>query len=479
MHSATTVTKENFPEMESRAIRLESNRMKKLRIRRVCMPVGNIIFTLCFLLCTLGFMYSVSTPVELAAISTLEIPTKLWTDFVALLPAELPWYFALLIGVAASVVVSIVACVLIALLVGVIPGKKAEGSNSGIELTKAKSLVESCERINAYVPDLSFTGKKLTSVIYAGLCLVFFFYFMWKAYRIDPETAEPLSAQMILGMVIATGLFLLLFVLIRGIVNRLTSLLYSVKKDSDLEKAAKAYLKECKEQDKAEKERLRKKHEREEMIRRDKEKREKMAQAAELYAQAMAEETPDEKLIYKAADMGDPDACLYVGKQLVTDWSSGMYTSKEKNGIIKRAARYLENATGNLEGEFLWLFSRVNHETNGAKEWGKILNRLRSIHKSGELPEQYMEVCETTIQTLVDTVDTLAEREEEQRREQEQQRREQQWRESRRKCRCKFAAGAMCTYYSTSSYVSKCDYLNNPGSCAAALNNRGLEFYYD
>lgn len=479
MAVAVSVTKENFSQMEKRAIRLESIRKKNIRIRNLCIPLGNIIFTVCFFLCTVGFMYSIGEPAEVEAISTLKVFAKLWTDFAALLPPELAWYWAVLIGVAASVVVSFAVCLLVALVAKAIPEKQAKGSTSAVELNKAKSLVERCGRINAYFPTLSFTGKALTSVLYACLTFGFFFYCVWKANQIDAEYAEPINVQMIVGMVFTTALFFLLFLLLRTIVDRLVSLLYIAKKDTALENAAKAYLKECEKLDKAEKVRLREKHEREQKIQRDREKREKLAKAAEIYAQAMAGETPDEKLISKAADMGDPDACLIVGRKLVGDWSSGMYTSKEKAGLLKRAVRYLENATGTVEGEFLWLFARANCEEHSAGEWKAILGQLRSIYNGGELPEEYMETCELTIQALVGLVDKTEEKEAAEWRRKEQQRRERERREASRKCRCKFAAGAVCTYYSTSSYTSRCDYLNNPGQCAAALNNRALEFYYE
>lgn len=335
--------------------------------------------------------------------------------------------------------------------------------------------MERCARINANFPGKFFKGKVLTSVIYVCLTLAFFCYCMLNAEQ-DSTDGEAL---IIVGIVFATAIFFGLFALLRFLVSRLVSTLYSAKVDSALEKAAKAYLKECEKQDKEEKERLKAKYEYEQKLLRDREKQKKLKEAAEIYAQAMAEETPDEKLISKAADMGDPNACLQVGKKLVADWSSGMYTSKEKEGILKRAVRYLENATGIVEGEFLWLFARANCEGHSASEWRKILSAMRSIYHGGNLPEEYEETCQATIQVLVETVDSAEEKEAAERRRKEAQRQEQQRREASRKCRCKFAAGALCTYYSTSSYTSRCNYMNNPGQCAAALNNRALEFYYE
>ncbi len=479
MASVVSVTKENFSQMEQRALQKESARKKNILIRNLCMPLGNFIFTVCFFLCTFGVMYSVGDPAEVAAISELKLPTKLWTDFVARVPAELDWYWVVLIGVAASVVVSFAVCLIASLVVRLIPGKQEQGSTSEIELNKAKSLVERCVRINDYFPTLKFSGKKLTSALNLCSTVAFFVYCIWKTGQVNPEDLESLSTAVLVGMIFATAIFFVAFLLVRSVVIRLIPLLYSAKRDPDLEKAAKAYLKECEKLDKEEKERLKAKYEREQKIQRDREKQENMAKGAEIYAEAMAQETPDEKLISKAADLGAPDACLHVGRKLVGDWSSGMYTSKEKAGLLKRAVRYLENATGTVEGEFLWLFARANCEEHSASEWKAILGQIRSIHNGGKLPEEYTETCELTIQALVGLVDRTEEKEAAEWRRREQQRREKERREASRKCRCKFAAGAMCTYYSTSSYTSRCDYLNNPGQCAAALNNRALEFYYE
>lgn len=138
MATAVSVTKENFSQMEAQAIQKEGIRRKNIRIRNLCTPLGNVIFTVCFLLCTFGFMYSIGEPSEVEAISALKLPTKLWTDFAALIPAELAWYWVVLIGVAVSVLATFVVCLILALLVRLIPGKQEKASNSAIEAEQSQ-----------------------------------------------------------------------------------------------------------------------------------------------------------------------------------------------------------------------------------------------------------------------------------------------------------------------------------------------------
>lgn len=477
MSALQEITKDNFAQAEKAVQRLESLKRKKQLAANLCTPLGNIFLMLCLALGTYGAMLLLGEPAEQTAILKIDFLAKVWQWYVSVLPADLPAVVQILVAVAATVLVPFALNLIITILVSVLgPSGKAQATSGSMQ-KRADALLDRCQKANYKVSLPDFNAAKLTTALYAVGCIVFFVYFVLEAGKTDPAYKDTINETMFLGMVATAGLLVLLMVILRKLLGALNKLLFSFSKENQLPGQIKQFRNECEKEEKERKEHFRKlqeqeekKREKEAKKRREEQERKRKEEAKEIYAQAIAGETPDADLIQKAADMGDPNACLFVGKEILDEWASGLYTDEEKEELAKKAAGYLKNATDTTEGKFLWIFSRINYESNKKPGWESILRQLREIRKSGDLPEQYEESCELAIKQVVRAVDDLAAKEDYTPPAKQEPRIKRTY--------CKFANGAICTYYSDSISVAKCNYLSNPGSCAAALNNKGLGFEF-
>lgn len=193
-------------------------------------------------------------------------------------------------------------------------------------------------------------------------------------------------------------------------------------------------------------------------------------EAERIYQQAMEQEEPNPDLLEKAAEKGHPLANLYLGKELCREVSTGIYTGREKESMLRQAVDYLEVAmdAGSVEAEFFAISCRIQYESNTENKWHDILNRLRILKKSG-LSEEYDELYTTMVQGVVDVIDKLNSTPPPPPKKEPRLVRKY----------CAFNNCGLCTHYSTSSYLAKCNYLNNPGDCSAALLEKALRYEFE
>lgn len=136
----------------------------------------------------------------------------------------------------------------------------------------------------------------------------------------------------------------------------------------------------------------------------------RIKEAETLYQQAIAEENVDKELLKKAADMGNPSACLHYGKILLERNATEILTRTEIEELFQVAATYFSvpAKAGIVEGEFYWLTSRTQYESNDEDGWKAILRRLRQIKANGQVPEHMESVCDIAIQSAVDCINNIA-----------------------------------------------------------------------
>lgn len=202
---------------------------------------------------------------------------------------------------------------------------------------------------------------------------------------------------------------------------------------------------------------------------------ERAAEEAErLYKQATEGEEPDEALMEKAAELGHPTANLYMGKKLCGEASTGVYTGREKENMLADAVDYLDVAMEKgdektaTEAELWSISCRTMYESGTAAQWREKLERLRALKKKG-IPEECNEVYNTLAQSIVEVIDSL-----------DSKGASTPTGEPRLKRKyCAYNNSGVCTFYSTASYLARCDYLSNPGDCSAALNQKALRFEFE
>lgn len=247
MHTATTLTRETFSQIEEQAIRMEKWRLKKIRARSAVIPVGNIVFTFLFFVCTAGLLHLFGKPAEVEAANTVPLTAALWNAY-ATLVSDQPWFIQVAIALGGAMVIAVLASVIVAAVAYVTGENVTLRPAIGDAVEKANDLLERYQRINDSLPYMSVPWKPLTSLAYFILTVVYFIYTMNKAAEIDPATMEKVGVAMVGGIVIASALLLLVMILLRGAVNKIGEKLYDVKKVPDLEKAAETYKKACEKQ---------------------------------------------------------------------------------------------------------------------------------------------------------------------------------------------------------------------------------------
>jgi hypothetical protein len=469
MATKTTVTKENLHEFEARLNRLVARKKIATRNSKICSTIGNVAFLLCFLVVTCPALMIIMDDSEREIVKQLPLLMPLWNKFVALLPEDLPLTIQLLAGCAAATVIPFVVNLPLSIVLRFVPVKE-ETAAEETDLEKAKRLGELAYSANHAVWVDDIVIKIITGVIYAIGAIAIPCHTTYVLA--GNEWASLLKLEIILACLLLAALLLALFALFNWLSGGLCKVLYFHRKDTSLKQAFSDYEKECKKLDDEEKKRQeeeKKQREEEERLAEEKRRKEK---GAALYAQATAGDTLDEKLLKQAADMGDPQASMILGKRLMEKGNSGMYTDAEIYELMRQAAGYFENTSGpegTPEGTLLWLCCRVKYESNTKSEWQAMLKQLRILKEHGDLSEENLELCDTTIRTVVQTIDKMAEYVPPAPREP---------RLKRKYCRY-YGNGAICTYYSTGSYISLCKYVKDPAGCAAALMNNGLAYEYE
>ncbi len=189
-----------------------------------------------------------------------------------------------------------------------------------------------------------------------------------------------------------------------------------------------------------------------------------------------------EEEVERLAEEGSPSACGYIGKKLYTDYVQNSYTKSEKSAMISKIKKYLKISgdAGNVESEFLSLSARAMSETYTLDGWKRLLTRARKIKQSGELSEDYSEAYDTLVNSVVEVIDQLEE--EKSKPKPKPQPKEVTYTKKEpvlKRTYCKYCVGGVCQYYSSDYHRALCDYLHNPGQCAAALNKKALAFEFE
>lgn len=466
MATTIAVTKENLQKFEARLNRLTARKKKATRVSKICSVVGSVVFMLCFIVVTCAVMSIIMDEKELAVLNKIPVIMPLWNRFISLLPADLPMFARILAGCAAATLAPFAVNLPLSIILRIIPAKEtAVGTETDLE--KAKRLEDAANKANYSVGVEDLGLKIATAVIYAiGViatpCYV--------TYMVEGEKIESLlKFEVIVACVFLAVLALIAFAIFSYLSGWICKVLYVHRKDKALGKALTEYVKVCEKLEKEEKARKaeeEKKRKEEERLAEEKRNKER---GAELYAQATAGDEVDEDLLQQAADLGDPQACMIIGKRLMQDGASDLYTDAEQQSLMRQAAGYFKNTQDTPQGMLYWLRCRVRYEKNTKTEWQSMLRQLRNVKETGELSEEDVELCDTAIRALVQTVDKMVEQAPPKPKEPKLKRKY-----------CRFCGnGSICTYYSTGSYISLCKYPNNPGDCAAALMEKGLAFEFE
>lgn len=383
---------------------------KKLTIANTCNIVGSIVFLLLsWVLTYCGILFLDKTsPLEEQTLTALAFINKFCEPIMKALQFGVqPWYIVLPLCLAVIILVPFAVNVVIALVVGILGKEKKMSDLPTQHIPLLKRLISYAETSGKYIWNPMEDSRRLINWLYMLFLGAIFVY----AYIVLKFPLFALLYTAVGFAAIAAVLFWIYRLLLLAF-GGLSSLLWSgtVKGTSELVKRIKGDLITEERLKREETARQKKEQERKIAAQKKKEAAEKRKAADSVYAQAIAGEEYDEKLIEKAASMGSPDACLYHGKKLVEKWSTEPLTRGEKADIIKQAAAFLSTAAPHsVEGEFLWILARAQYESNSKEKWTAMLKSVRKIKSSGDLPEEYAETCDLLLETLVDVIDATPE----------------------------------------------------------------------
>lgn len=129
-----------------------------------------------------------------------------------------------------------------------------------------------------------------------------------------------------------------------------------------------------------------------------------LKEGAELYRKATMGRTIDERLMAQAAEKGDPQAGLYVGKQILKRVEAGGYTRRESKELCEKAQRYLMGA-GIPDADLLYALAQLHAEWHDEDGWTNILRRVRGINKM-KLSRECRAMYDDIVERLVDKADS-------------------------------------------------------------------------
>ena len=386
----TVVTKENLHEFEKRLDRLVVRRKKAVRIGKTCTIVGNFLFMLCFFVVTCAALALIMSDNELEVLNQIPVLVPLWNKFTALLPADMPLILRILAGCVASALVPFAGNLLLSIILRFVPVPKTPvGTETDLE--KAKRLEKEAYQANCAAGVDDFGAKIVTAVIYAiGVIAVP----CYVTYKVEGEQLTALLRfEIVVGSVLLAGLALLVFAIFSYLSGWICRVLYFHRKDRSLKDAFKDYAKACEKLEKEEKARQEEEEKRRKEAERLAEEKKRKEQGAVLYAQATAGDEVDEDLLQQAADLGDPQACMIIGKRLMEKGVSDLYTDAEQQEMMKKAASYFRHTQENAQGLLYWICCRVRYENNTKVQWQGTLKQLRSVKEKGGLSEEDLDKC--------------------------------------------------------------------------------------
>ncbi len=405
------ITNERLNEYRQQVQVLFGKYSKKLSIAKICGIVSPIVFLLLsWVLTYCGILFfDRSYPVEEQTLIGLDIINKYCEPIMKVLQFGIqPWYIVLPLCLCVIVLVPFGINVIIAVLISILShGKKLTDLPSGQPIPLLKRLISYTETSGRYVLNPLEDSRRLINWLYV-LFLVAIFGYAYIALKMPLEMVFSTAIGFAVVLAIVFWIYRVLLLAFGG----LSGLLWSgtVKGTKDLAKKIKGDLITEERLKKEEADREKKAQERKIAAQKKKEAEAKRKAADAVYAEAIAGEEYDEELIEKAANMGSPDACLYHGRKLMKKWSTEHLTRAEKADVVKLAAAFLSTAAShNTEAAFLWILARSQYESNSKEQWTEMLQRVRKIKSSGQLPEEYEETCDLLLETLVGVIDATPE----------------------------------------------------------------------
>lgn len=181
-----------------------------------------------------------------------------------------------------------------------------------------------------------------------------------------------------------------------------------------------------------------------------------LAEGAELYQRAVQGGTVDENLMVLAAEKGDPQACLHIGKMIFMLVNDSRLTDREIAEFRKDARDYFKVAAdaGIPDGIFLYSAAQMMTEAHDEDGWMEILRRIRALDKA-KLSEICLDLYDMVVEQLVNAVNDAAARARERAR--RQQAEDAALWEEILKRPCKYSNGVICTRKSTPSFPHFCN----------------------
>lgn len=468
-----------YKEFNEKVIGFEIYRKKRISVEKISNTLGAfltaiVFFTLCYGL-TIEFLKEHSTTYN----SNLPIFPSLWqfiTDkstilsFLPQLPATIVF------GLVLTLLIPLLATGIYALVIYNLPAK----IESEEEDATVKGFEKLSKRLNEtesfyFIPD--FIGRIL-NIFFLIMSALSCYYIVLP---INPSKEIGNIVATVFLTVIMTLFYFIPYICFKKLNIAISSFMWKNRKKSESEKLKKELNAEIYNLKKVQEQKNKEKKEKEK-IRQEKQKAEKLLKdlidGENLYKEALASDPINEKKLKKAAELGYPRACYHLGKNLIADLDSDMYTSDEKEEIAERAANYFNVARQNselaeedleTECKFLWMFSRLQYESNNKEKWQQMLTDFRNIQKSGELPEEYTETLESAIKTVVTVIDELINQPKPQPQPTYQP-------TPKKKYYCIFRNGAVCTKETNSVMTYYCNYVHNPTACITARQNNAIEY---
>ncbi len=459
------ISEKNYQEATNRLKKICREQKKRVLLKKIMCPVSGILFTILMFLGIVDMMKGYDDTKFLDGIGKATV--GLHDLILKVVGADATWYLILVGWLVLAIVIPIVFTLITSIILTFALLAKEEPVLEGTEKEMGKALLDRVKCYQFIWVEYSDYGNAFAGIFTGAI----FAFLIWGMIKYD---AFALEVSFLVGMAACIAVLFFLYKLLYGISFAICKLFFGSNYcygeiHSVGEKLTDMVQEMEQEEARIEKEKREKK---------EREQARKKANAAEKrYEEAMKQDDVDEDVVLQAAKDGSPSACLHVGRQLYMEMlearSKRSRTQDEMKDMYDEAVGYLEISAEKrmVEAEFLMLSLDVQTQSHTLEGWKNILKDLRRFEKSEEL-KNYRDAMEQMTGIVVETIDELAESERQ--RERERNRKPVIKREY-----CRYNNAGVCGYYSNSVYLAKCDYMTNPGQCAAALNNKGLAFEFE
>ena len=481
MNVPQKITKDSFPALWE-VIKKEGIKAKKaMRINRAISVFSQIFFAISILLFGCVVFYTVFKNDS----ETLPALNYIGTKIMQLFPDAIPNIIKIIICLILTIITPAVCCLFIRVIFSLFSAEYENNDIGKDGLGGAKALKQAVNQLEKQRQHYDITWDLPEIWVYHLIFpITFLLPVIIQLYFSADKTAEGITGLIFMELLVAGLGGLILFLPIAGLkavsnflCNRTCVFLKNSeeKEYTSLIKVLSDYIRTTEKEIKAEKEAKQKREKEEKQKQKQEKTMQDMLDGEKMYNEAIATEPVNEELMKKAAKLGSASACYYLGKMMLLKLQSDMYTAEEKKQIAEEAANYFDvarliaamvNSENKTECEFLWLYSRLQYESNTKDKWKEMLNAFRGIQKSGELDEAYSETLELAIKTVVSTIDSIEQS--------DLQPTNTNNNEPIKTLHCKFRNGAICTKSSNSAMIYHCNYVNDPACCPTARAG-GLE----